>query len=123
MRTKDVVCAVLGKPHYEGSSGHLNSKISQTKLWRVLLDSGSDGDVLFVKKGSKEIPYSKQLVPQVWQSSMRHFKTDKVGEGIKLEFVEYSENKRCAISLDIMECDADDYNPKFDLIIGTQTMQ
>ncbi len=57
MRTKDVVCDVLGKPRYKGSSGHLNSKVSQTKLWCVLLDSGSDGDVLFMKKGSKEIPY------------------------------------------------------------------
>ncbi len=49
MRTKDVVCAVLEKPCYEGSSGHLNSKVSRTKLWRVLLDSGSDSDMLLMK--------------------------------------------------------------------------
>ena len=63
MRTKNVVFIVLGKPRYEGSSGHLNSKISQTKLWCILLDSGSDGEVLFVKKSSKEVPYVKQLNP------------------------------------------------------------
>ncbi len=103
MHTKYVVCTVLEKTRYKGSSGHLNSKISQTKLWCVYLDSGSDGDVLFVKKGSKEIPYTKRLTPQVWQSSMGHFKTDKIGEGIKLEFLEYSENKRISISPYIME--------------------
>ena len=54
---------------------------------------------------------------------MGHLKTDKVGEGIELEFAEYSENERCAISPDIMEYDEEDYDPKFDLIIGTQTMQ
>ncbi len=89
MHTKDVVCVVPGKPHYEGSSSHFNNKVSRTKSCGVLLDSGSDGDVLFAKKGSKKIPYNKQLIPQVWQSSMDHFKTDKIGEGIKLEFVVY----------------------------------
>ncbi len=37
--------------------------------------------------------------------------------------MEYSENKRISISSDIMEYDNNDYEPKFDLIIGTQTMQ
>ena len=58
MHTKDVVCAVLGKPCYEGSRGHLNSKINQTKLWCVLLDSGSDGEVLFVKRVLKRFHIS-----------------------------------------------------------------
>ncbi len=79
--------------------------------------------MLFVKKGSKEIPYTKWLIPQVWQSSKGHFKTNKIGEGIKLEFIEYSENKRISIFPNIMEYDENDYEPKFDLIIGTQTMQ
>ncbi len=59
VHAKDVVCTVLGKPCYEGSSRHRNRKISQTKSWRILLDSGSNGDVLFVKKGSKQISYTK----------------------------------------------------------------
>ncbi len=54
---------------------------------------------------------------------MGHFQTDKIGEGIKVEFVEYSENKRIFISPDSVEYKKDDYNPEFDLIIGTQTMQ
>ncbi len=54
---------------------------------------------------------------------MGHFQTYKIGEGIKVEFVEYSENKRISIPLDIMEYDENDYKPKLDLIIGTQIMQ
>ncbi len=115
MHTKNVVSTVLGIPCYEGSSGHLNRKIKQTKLWHVLLCSGSDGDVLFVKKGLKEIPYIKQLVPQIWQSSRGHFQTDKIGEGIKVKFVEYSENKRTSISPYIMEYDEDNYDPNLTL--------
>ena len=42
---------------------------------------------------------------------------------IKVEFDEYSENRRCSISPDIMEYDEDDYDPKLDLILCTQTMQ
>ncbi len=38
---------------------------------------------------------------------MGHFKTDKIGEGIELKFVEYSENKRITISPDIMEYNKD----------------
>ena len=53
---------------------------------------------------------------------MGHFKTDKIGEGIKVEFIKYSENKQCTISSEIMEYNEDNYDPKFDLIIGTQTM-
>ncbi len=54
---------------------------------------------------------------------MGHFKTEKIGEGIELEFMEYLENKRISISPDIMEYNGDNYKPKLDLIIGTQTMQ
>ena len=46
--------------------------------------------------------------------------TGKIREGIKLKFVEYSENKKVSISPNIMEYDEDNYDPKFDLIIGIQ---
>ena len=78
MRTKNVVCAVLGKPNYEGIKGHCNSKDNTTKLWRVLLDSGSDGDVLFQDRKAKNgVPYRMRFKPQLWQSSMGHFTTKK----------------------------------------------
>ena len=37
------------------------------KFWRVLLDSGSDGDIIFVKKNKKCcFPVERQHVPQMW---------------------------------------------------------
>ncbi len=51
---------------------------------------------------------------------MWHFKTDKVGDGIEIEFSEYFKNKRLNFSPNIMEYDKNNYEPKFDLIIGTK---
>jgi hypothetical protein len=62
--------------------------IVKEKTIRVLLDTGSSGDLLFVKKGSqKYIPTMKRAVPQSWGTSNGTFKTNKVGE-ITLSFVE-----------------------------------
>jgi hypothetical protein len=56
---------------------------------RVLLDSGSSGDLLFVKKGSiKHISIARQAVPQSWGTSNSTLVTDKVGD-IEISFVEY----------------------------------
>ncbi len=68
-------CAKMPDPSV--SSG-LNVK---NKTIRVLLDSGSSGDLLFVKKGSdKCISIVKQVVPQSWGTSDGTFITDKVGD-------------------------------------------
>ena len=118
MNTKGKVTAVLGRPHYKS-----NKKSHNVKLWRVLLDSGSDGDILFVKRGARDnVPYTKRLVPQLWQTSMGVFKTEKLGE-FDLTFPEYSGSKRLSLQPDIMEFDAGKFEPKFDLIIGTETMR
>jgi hypothetical protein len=55
--------------------------IVKQKTIRVLLDTGSSGDLLFVRKGSqKYIPTMKRAVPQSWGTSNGTFKTNKVGE-------------------------------------------
>jgi hypothetical protein len=52
----------------------------KNKTIRVLLDSGSSGDLLFMKKGSsKRISIVKQVVLQSWGTSNGPFVTDKVG--------------------------------------------
>ena len=67
----------------------------KNKTIRVLLDSGSSGDLLFMKKGaSKDIPFIKRAVPQSWGTSNGTFVTDKVGN-IEIAFVDYSSSKRC----------------------------
>ena len=53
---------------------------------------------------------------------MGQFTTKKVGD-FELTFPEYSGSKRVKLQPDIMEFDPKDYDPKFDLIIGTKTMK
>jgi hypothetical protein len=61
---------------------------------RVLLDSGSSGDLLFMKKGSsKRISVVKRVVPQSWGTSNGTFVTDRVGN-IEISFMEYSASKK-----------------------------
>ncbi len=94
----------------------------KNKTIRVLLDSGSSGDLLFMKKGSsKRIFVVKRVVPQSWGTSNGTFITDKVGD-IEISFVEYSTSKKVHLQLDIVEYSPGDQAPMYDLIIGKQTM-
>ena len=51
--------------HYDDS----NSLKVKTKTIRVLLDTGSSGDLLFIQKGKIDIPIVKRAVPQSWAPS------------------------------------------------------
>ncbi len=52
----------------------------KNKTIRALLDSGSSGDLLFMKKGSSKcISVVKWVVPQLWGTSNGTFITNKVG--------------------------------------------
>ena len=57
----------------------------------------------------------------VWLTSMGTYLTEKLGK-FELSFPEYSESKQISLSPDIVEYASEDYEPKFDLIIGTETM-
>ena len=125
LAVKNTVTAVLGHPEWAGQGGHCNSRKHITPLWRVLLDSGSNGDIFFQPKSknkAKTVPYTKRLVPQIWQTSMGQFRTDKVGD-FSLTFPEYSGSKQIRLRPDIMDYDTANYDPKFDHIIGTNTMK
>jgi hypothetical protein len=59
----------------------------KNKTIRVLLVSGSSGDLLFIKKGSsKRVSIVKWVVPQSWGTSNGTFVTDRVGN-IAISFV------------------------------------
>jgi hypothetical protein len=76
------------------------------KTIRVLLDTGSSGDLLFLKKGSnKYIPVVKRAVPESWGTSNSTFITKKVG-AIELSFVDYSISKRVHLRPDTVEYSA-----------------
>jgi hypothetical protein len=96
--------------------------IVKSKTIRVLLDSGSSGDLLFLKKGaSKHISIFQRAVPQSWGTFNGTFVTNKVGN-IEIAFVEYSNSKKALLRPDIVEYNPGSDKPMNDLIIGKQTM-
>jgi hypothetical protein len=106
------------KPDPSVSSGLKVKK----KTIRVLLDSGSSGDLLFMKIGSSKcISIVKRVVLQSWGTSNGTFVTDKVGD-IEIFFVEYLASKKAFLQPDIVEYSLGDQAPMYDLIIGKQTM-
>ncbi len=89
---------------------------------RVLLDSGSDGDLVFVDKDKPMLlPSSKRLGPQSWNTSNGMFQTKGKAE-IELNFFEYSDSKRYLAEPDIIEYDMSN-RPQYDLILGVKTMK
>jgi hypothetical protein len=100
-----------------------SKKVQKPKLIRVLLDSGSDGDLLFHKKGApKCFPYTTRQVPKSWCTSNGNFHTEGRGK-LELKFFEYSNSKSVSIHPDVVEYDGDKLKrPVFDIIIGIQTM-
>jgi hypothetical protein len=89
-------------------------------VW-VLLDSGSDGKLVFVSKEKPILlPYSKRLVPQSWITLNGIFQT-KLKARVELNFFEHSVSKRYYSEPDVVEYKKGS-RPQYDLILGTQTM-
>ncbi len=113
-----IIAVMRGKPkddyHRHRSTKHYNYK--QKLVW-VLLDSGSNGDLVFVNKDKAILlPSSKRQVPQLWSTLNGVFQTKRKA-GIELNFFEYFDSKS-----DIAEYDENN-KPQYDLILGTKTMK
>ncbi len=68
-RTTAVIAVMRGNPK-DGYTHQCGNKHCRQKIVWVLLDSGSDGDLIFVNKDKPVLlPYSKRLVPQSWNTS------------------------------------------------------
>jgi hypothetical protein len=64
-----VIAVMRGKPK-DGYHHHHSNKHYKQKLVQVLLDSGSDKDLVFASKDKPmRLLYSKRLVPQSWNTS------------------------------------------------------
>ena len=88
----------------------------------VLLDTGSSGNLLFIRKGSqKYIPCGKRAMPQSWGTFNGTFLTKKVGE-IDIFFVEYSASKSFHLTPDIVEYDIGANEPLYDLLFWQATL-
>ena len=109
-----VCCTVIGIPTFKAKKAK--------RPWRILLDSGSDGDILFNHRGRKEyIPSKERFAPQKWRTSNGTFKTTKVAK-LELSFPEYSTNKLFKVRPDIVDILETCTKPVYNMIIGIETM-
>ena len=81
------------------------SRSRKNSFLRVLLDTGSDGDLMFHKKGTiKRFPYLNRQVPKSWHTSNGCFHNKGRGE-VTLKFIEYSNSKEYTVNPDVVEYD------------------
>jgi hypothetical protein len=70
-----VIAVMRGNPKDGYTCLHSNKYCKQRIVW-ILLDSGSDGDLVLVSKDKPMLlPYSKRLVLQSWNTSNGIFQT------------------------------------------------
>jgi hypothetical protein len=120
-RTTTIVAVMRVRPkhshHHQCSNKHYKQKL----VW-VLLDSGSDGDIVFIDKDKQMLlSSSKRLVPQLWNTLNGRFQTKQKPE-IELNFFEYSNSKRYHAAPDIVEYDKIN-KPQYDIILGVKPMK
>jgi hypothetical protein len=120
-KTTAIVAVMRDRPKH-GHNHQCSNKHYKQKLVRVLLDSDSDGNLVFVDKDKPMLlPSLKRLVPQLWSTSSGMFQTKRKAE-IELNFFEYSDSKRYLAEPDIVEYDRNN-KPQYDLILGVKTMK
>jgi hypothetical protein len=108
-KTTAKAAVMRGRPYHSHHRQSSNKHYKQ-KLVRVLLDSGSDGDLIFVDKDKPMLlPFSKRLVPQLWNTWNGMFPTKRKAE-IELNFFEYSNSKRYLAEPDIVEYDKNNHS-------------
>jgi hypothetical protein len=110
-----------GRPRLSHHRQGSNKQFKQNLVW-VLLDSGSDSNLVFVDKDKRMLlPSSKRLVPQLWNTLNGMFQTKRKAE-IELNYFEYADRKRYLAEPDIIKYDKNN-KPQYDLIFGVKTMK
>jgi hypothetical protein len=105
-KTTAVVAVMRGNSKH-GYHRHRRNKHYKKQIVWVLLDSGSDGDLVFVNKEKPMLlPYSKRLVPQLWNTSNGIFQTKRKTR-VVLNFFDYSDSKRYYSEPDVVEYNKD----------------
>jgi hypothetical protein len=116
------VIAVMRSNSKDGYTCQRSNKHCKQKIVWVLLDSGSDGNIIFVNTYKPMLlPYSKRLVPQSWNTSNGIFQM-RCKTQVELNFFEYSDSKSYHVEPDVVTYDKDN-KPQYDLIIGAVTMK
>ena len=80
-------------------------------MWKVILDTGSDGHIRFLQENSVSscISTKRKLSPQRWKTTSGAFKCNKTAH-LKMEFPEFSTSKLVDISPDVFEIGPNDKN-------------
>ncbi len=116
------VVAVMRGNLKHGYHPHSSNKHYKKKIVRVLLDSGSDRDLVFDNKDKPILlPYSKRLVPQSWNTSNGIFQTKRKAR-VELNFFNYSDSKWYYSESDRVEYSKES-KLQYDLILGSETMK
>ncbi len=120
-RTTAVIAVMRGTPK-DGYTRLRSNKHCKQKIVRVLLDSGSYGNLIFVNKDKTMLlPYSKRLVPQSWNTSNGIFQMRRKA-WVEPIFFEYFDSKWFHVEPDVVKYDMDS-KPQYVLIPGTVTMK
>ena len=68
LRVTAVMAVMTGSPDQKSGRPTSNKQVPRKKVIKILLDSGSDGDLLFQKKGAtKHFPYLARQVLKRWR--------------------------------------------------------
>ena len=68
------------KNKYSKPKSSSKEKVPKGNIFRILLDSGSNGDILFHKKGTeKDFPHLIRQDPKIWSTSNGDFQTKRKG--------------------------------------------
>ncbi len=116
-------CIATENPARKNLEHSTGCRTSDTVI-RILLDIGSDSDLLFHEKGTvQHFPYLTRQVPKSWHTSNGSFLI-KERSKVNLKFFEYSNNKEYLVTPDVVEYDRKKMTkPLFDLILGCETMK
>jgi hypothetical protein len=101
-RTTAVIAVMRDNPN-NGYTRQRSNKHCKQKIVRVLLDSVSDGNLIFVNKDEPMLlPSLKRLVPQSWNTLNGIFQTWCKAR-MELNFFGYSDCKRYQVEPDVVE--------------------
>ena len=110
--SEGIVTAIVAKMKYQATDSqtcrkreHPDRHCTSNNIIRVLLDSGSDGDLWFHEKGTPmHFPYLTRQVPLLWHTTHGSFLT-KGRSQVVLKFFEYSNSQEYHVTPDIVEYD------------------
>jgi hypothetical protein len=105
---------VVGAPIFKKGNG-------RTRPLRILLDSGSDGDIAFLTRSDflKYVAVQRSY-PSTWNTSNGVFQTSDVAK-MDLLFPEFSQSRIFSCTADVKIISVNE-NPTYDLIIGIETL-